>query len=124
MSQNNSDIWDMFTISLLDYQNLFFIALFSISCPKNHLFRFLSELHSYQKIIFARSRSISGIVNNSDFKDTDPIYYFTSLLKNVSYRVLLLSVTFGLRIVMDVRTDHTFKASEGKKGTKITVQGL
>ena len=37
------------------------------------------------EIFFARSRNISGIVNNSDFWDTDPVYYFTSLLKNVSF---------------------------------------
>ena len=32
-------------------------------------------------------RDLSNFVNISDFWDTDPVSYFTSLLKNVSYLI-------------------------------------
>ena len=60
------------------------VVLFNISCFKNEMFWLSSELHSWRKIIFVRSRNLSGVVNNSDFWDMGPVYYFTSLLKNVS----------------------------------------
>ena len=66
--------------------------LFVILCSKNQLFCFSTEPYYKQKIIFARLRTISGDVNNSGFWETDPVYYFTSLLKKVSCTVRLQAV--------------------------------
>ena len=54
-------------------------ALFTIPCAKNPLFWISSELYGWRKIIFTRSCNLSGVENNRDFSDTDPVYYFTSL---------------------------------------------
>ena len=55
-------------------------ALSTILCPENQLFWFSPKLYQWLKIIFTRSRNLSGVVHNSDFWDTDPVYYFTFLL--------------------------------------------
>ena len=77
--------------SIVEKRNMW--PLFTIPCPKNQLSGILVFatrrarilLQSYRrKIIFAKSRNLSGVVNNCDFWDTDPVCYFTSLLQNVS----------------------------------------
>ena len=53
------------------------------SSQKSAVLVFIGNLLQAEKF-FARSHNLFGVVNNSDFWDKDPVYYFTSLLQNVS----------------------------------------
>ena len=60
-------------------------ALFTFSWPKYLLFWFLLEPYCLQKIILARSRNPSEVVNTSNFWDTGHVYCLLFHFSTIEY---------------------------------------